>query len=162
MIRRHQRTGELAFYRCFMPYPVPLAMLVRVAGTRWAVEERFQAGKGLVGLDQHQVRRWPGWYRWVTLAMLASAFLVVAALAERTHHPAPAGLIGPTCNEAQHLFAAPIVDAGHRSLTPATGCAGRCGDDDIRHAPAPATTDDRPPDNHEHHDLRWTTSAPGD
>jgi hypothetical protein len=40
--------------------------------------------------------------------------LVVAALAERTHHPTPAGLIGVTCNEVQHLFAVPIVDAGHR------------------------------------------------
>jgi hypothetical protein len=39
-------------------------------------------------------------------------------------------------------------------VTLATDCAGRYGDDDIRHAPAPATTDDRPPGNHEHHDLR--------
>jgi SRSO17 transposase len=64
LIRRNQRTGELAFYRCWMPRPTPLAVLVRVAGTRWTVEERFQTGKGLVGLDQHQVRRWRSWYRW--------------------------------------------------------------------------------------------------
>jgi len=38
--------------------------------------------------------------------MLADAFLVVAALTERTRHPTPAGLIGLTCNELQHLFAA--------------------------------------------------------
>ena len=68
LIRRHQRTGELAFYRCWMPRPVPLAVLVRVAGRRWTIEERFQTGKGLVGLDQHQVRRWRCWYRWATLA----------------------------------------------------------------------------------------------
>jgi hypothetical protein len=36
---------------------VPLAPLVRVAGRRWAIEERLQTSKGLVGLDQHQVRR---------------------------------------------------------------------------------------------------------
>jgi SRSO17 transposase len=83
LIRRNQRTRELAFYRCWMPRPVPLAVLVRVAGIRWTVEERFQIGKGLVGLDQHQVRRWRSWYRWVTLAMLAHAFLVVAAALER-------------------------------------------------------------------------------
>jgi hypothetical protein len=97
---------------------VPLATLVRVAGRRWTIEERIQTGKGLVGLDQHQVRRWRSWYRWVTLAMLAHAFLVVAALAERTRQPAPAGLIGLTCNEVQHLFAAllawPTRDLGHR------------------------------------------------
>ena len=118
MIRRHQRTGELAFYRCFTPRPVPLSTLVHVAGIRWTVEERFQTGKGLVGLDQHQVRRWRSWYRWVTLAMVAHAFLVVAAMAERICRPPPSGLIPLTCNEVQHLFAAlvarPVQDLGHR------------------------------------------------
>jgi SRSO17 transposase len=40
------------------PRPVPLQTLVTVAGRRWTVEENFQAGKGLTGPDQHQVRRW--------------------------------------------------------------------------------------------------------
>ncbi len=38
LVRRNQRTGELAFYRCWMPHPVPLATLVRVAGRRWTIE----------------------------------------------------------------------------------------------------------------------------
>jgi hypothetical protein len=118
MIRRNRRTGELAFYRCYTPRPTPLAVLVKVAGRRWRVEESFQAGKGLCGLDQHQVRRWTSWYRWATLAMLAHAFLVVAALAERTRHPAPPELIPLTCNEVGHLFATlldqPATDRGHR------------------------------------------------
>jgi SRSO17 transposase len=118
MARRHQRTGELAFYRCYTPRPVPLAVLVRVAGTRWTVEERFQTGKGLVGLDQHQVRRWRSWYRWITLAMLAHAFLVAAAVTELARKPPPSGLVPMTCNEVQHLFAAllarPAGDLGHR------------------------------------------------
>jgi SRSO17 transposase len=118
MVRRNHTTGELAFYRCFTPRPLPLAVLVHVAGRRWTVEERFQTGKGLVGLDQHQVRRWRSWYRWATLAMLAHAFLVVAALTEHTRHPPPTGLISLTCNEIQRLFAAlvirPAADAGHR------------------------------------------------
>ena len=50
--------------------------------------------------------------------MLAHAFLVVAALADRTRHPVPAGLISLTCNEIQHLFAAliaqPVIDMDHR------------------------------------------------
>jgi SRSO17 transposase len=74
LVRRNQRTGELAFYRCWMPRPVPLAVLVQVAGRRWTVEERFQTGKGRCGLDQHQVRRWRSWC-WSTLAVLAHAFL---------------------------------------------------------------------------------------
>jgi hypothetical protein len=118
MVRRHQRTGELAFYRCYTPRPTPLAILVRVAGRRWTIEERLQTGKGLCGLDQHQVRRWRSWYRWVTLAMLAHAFLVVAALTEHARHPPPPGLVGLTCNEVLHLYAAlvarPAADAAHR------------------------------------------------
>jgi hypothetical protein len=88
---------------------VPLAGLVGVAGRRWTIEERFQTGKGLCGLDQHQVRRWRSWYRWTTLAILAHAFLVVAALTERTQRPPPSALIPLTCNEIQHLFAALLV-----------------------------------------------------
>ena len=55
----------------------PLAELVRVAGTRWAIEEAFEAAKGEVGLDQYEVRRWDGWYRHITLCLLAHAFLAV-------------------------------------------------------------------------------------
>ncbi|SDZ48740.1 Transposase DDE domain-containing protein [Saccharopolyspora shandongensis] len=73
LIRRNRTTGELAYYRCYSPQPVPLATLVRVAGSRWRVEETFQSGKGLAGLDEHQVRRYVSWSRWVTLAMLAHA-----------------------------------------------------------------------------------------
>jgi SRSO17 transposase len=118
LVRRSLRTGELAFYVCAGPAGLPLVALVRVAGSRWRVEEAFQAGKGLCGLDQHQVRRWCSWYRWVTLAMLAYAFLVVAAVTEHARHRAPPGAVELTCNEIQHLFAAlvavPVADRDHR------------------------------------------------
>jgi len=118
LVRRNRKTRELAFYHCWTARPVSLATLVRVAGQRWRIEERFQTGKGLCGLDQHQVRRWTSWYRWTTLAMLAHAFLVVAAATEQTRHPPPSGLISLTCNEVQHLFAtlaaSPAGDLGHR------------------------------------------------
>lgn len=32
LIRRNRSTGELAYYRCYSPTPVPLTTLVRVAG----------------------------------------------------------------------------------------------------------------------------------
>jgi SRSO17 transposase len=118
LVRRNRRTRELAFYHCWTPRPVSLSILVRVAGRRWTIEERFQTGKGLCGLDQHQVRRWRSWYRWTTLAMLAHAFLVVLAATDRTQHPPPPGLISQTCNEVQHLFATllarPAGDLSHR------------------------------------------------
>jgi SRSO17 transposase len=113
LIRRNRQTKELAFYRCYSPTAVTLATLVRVAGTRWTVEESFQTSKGLVGLDEHQVRRFTSWYRWTTLAMLAHAFLAVTAATESTNNPAPPGLIPLTRNEIHHLFAVLIIQPIH-------------------------------------------------
>ncbi len=45
LIRRHPTTGELAFYRCWTPRPVPITTLIRVAARRWNIEETFQAAK---------------------------------------------------------------------------------------------------------------------
>ena len=82
---------DLAHYVCYGPAGTTLAELVRVAGTRWAVEEVIEAAKGEVGLDHYEVRRWGGWYRHVTLCLLAHAFLAVtrarAAGAEKGGRP---------------------------------------------------------------------------
>ncbi|MCU1682905.1 MAG: transposase, partial [Amycolatopsis sp.] len=104
LVRRHRGTGELAFYRCYSPEPVPLRELVRVAGRRWTVEESFQAGKGLAGLDEHQVRRWTSWQRWTVFAMLAHALLAVIAANE--HNARPPARLGGTAPAAA-LGAAP-------------------------------------------------------
>jgi SRSO17 transposase len=76
--RRVADPTDLAYYVCFGPATATLADLVRVAGTRWAIEEGIEAAKGEVGLDQYEVRRWDGWYRHVTLCLLAHAFLAAA------------------------------------------------------------------------------------
>jgi SRSO17 transposase len=110
LIRRNRRTRELAFYRCYSPRHVPLPALAKVAGIRWTTEENFQAAKGLAGLDEHQVRRWGSWYRWTTLAMLALAFLTIAAAAEHTGHPPPPGQIPLTRNEIAALFGALVIE----------------------------------------------------
>jgi SRSO17 transposase len=117
LIRRNRSTGELAFYHCYSPHPVTLAALIRVAGLRWTIEENFQAGKGLTGLDEHQVRRWTSWYRWVTLAMLAGAVLTIAAALERARDSGPADQIPLTRNEIAHLLSRlvirPASDSSH-------------------------------------------------
>jgi len=105
LVRRHRRTGVLAYYRTYNPRRVSLATLVRVAGRRWAIEESFQACKGLAGLDEHQVRRWTSWHRATILSMLAHAFLAVTAAGERATHTATQ-LIPMTANEIRHLFTA--------------------------------------------------------
>ncbi|WP_306363119.1 IS701 family transposase [Nocardia sp. CC227C] len=118
VIRRNQRTGELAYYRCWNTEPVPLARLVKVAGRRWSTEENFQTAKTLTGLDQHQVRCWRSWHRWTLLAILAHAFLTVAAITARddTHRTE---LIALTRNEIRHLFTTlvltPVRAASHRT-----------------------------------------------
>ncbi|SCG43637.1 SRSO17 transposase [Micromonospora inositola] len=112
LIRRHRRTGELAFYRCWSPEPAPLGALVSVAGRRWKIEESFQTAKTALGLDQHQNRRWTSWHRWTTLAILAHAFLATAT-ARRTQ-PSPSGLIPLTVNELHRLFNALVIEPSRR------------------------------------------------
>ncbi|WP_407917019.1 IS701 family transposase [Kitasatospora sp. NE20-6] len=113
LIRRNRTNGELAYYRCHSTTPAPLATLVKVAGSRWRVEETFQSEKGLAGLDEHQVRRYPSWARWVTLAMLAHAFLAIVRADEHAHRPAPDDLIPLTCNEIQRLLITVAVHSDH-------------------------------------------------
>jgi SRSO17 transposase len=68
---------ELAYYIVFAPAGTSLRTLVRVAGQRWRIEQSFELAKGEVGLDHYEVRRWDGWYRHLTLAMFALAYLAV-------------------------------------------------------------------------------------
>ena len=122
LIRKNTTTGELAFYRCWTPHPASLAQLVRVAGIRWTVEEGFQAAKGQVGLDQHQVRRWDSWHRFTTLALAALAILALcaadAATASTADQSRDAGLINLTVNEVRRLINTliirPVRDLAHR------------------------------------------------
>ncbi|HZK66270.1 MAG TPA: IS701 family transposase [Chloroflexota bacterium] len=67
---------ELAHYVTFGPAQTTLRELVHVAGRRWAIEECIERAKGEAGLDEYEVRHWDGWYRHITLSLLAHAFLV--------------------------------------------------------------------------------------
>ena len=111
LLIRRGSDATLAFYRCWSPAPVTLAALVRVAGTRWAVEEGFQAAKSQVGLDHYQVRTWTSWHRFTILAMLALAFLMACAAAAAPappaspwHHSRHRGPIALTAAEIRRLF----------------------------------------------------------
>ena len=104
LLRRNPTTSETAFYRCWAPIPVGLNALVRTAGVRWKIEEALQTGKGLAGLDEHQVRRYISWCRWTVLVMLAHACLTVLAT-EQPEPPNEVNLIPLTRNEIAHLLA---------------------------------------------------------
>jgi SRSO17 transposase len=68
---------QIAYYICYGPVNATLAELVRVAGSRWAVEECFQTAKNETGLDHYQVRGYTAWYRHITLSMAAAVFLTI-------------------------------------------------------------------------------------
>lgn len=72
--------GEMAYYLAYAPAEEDVTQLARIAGSRWAIEECFQAAKNECGLDEYEVRRYTGWYRHITLAMLAHAFLTALAV----------------------------------------------------------------------------------
>ena len=93
--------AKQAYYIVYALETATLQDLVRVAGTRWAIEESFQSAKGEVGLDQYEVRSWHGWYRHITLALLAHAYLTVtravAAQRETAKKKSQRRLTGSRC-----------------------------------------------------------------
>jgi SRSO17 transposase len=86
LVRRHpSKPDQLAYYVVFGPADTTLA---RVAGRRWAIEECFEAAKQEVGLADYEIRSRHGWYRHITLAMLALAFLAVMRVKLKAAVPA--------------------------------------------------------------------------
>ena len=85
LVRRSlEAKPEYAFYFTYAPKKQStLKTLVGVAGQRWAVESAFQMAKGECGLDHYEVRHWQGWYRHITLSMLALAVLAVLRAREK-------------------------------------------------------------------------------
>lgn len=76
LVRRNVANPEdIAYYVVFAPANSTLPDWVDVAGRRWNIEESFQHAKDELGLDEYEVRHYHGWYRHITLVMLAQIFL---------------------------------------------------------------------------------------
>ena len=73
---------DIAYYIVFAPERTTLAKVVLIAGMRWTIETGFEALKGEAGLDEYETRSWKGWYRHITLSLLAHAFLSVVRARE--------------------------------------------------------------------------------
>lgn len=119
LARRHRYTRTVSFFRCWTPAPVPLATLVRAVCRRWKIEEDFQTAKNTTGLDKGQVTTWTSWHRWSTAALVAYAFLAVAAALERgvqddTHGPGEPELVPVSCHELLRLLRLLILPAPRR------------------------------------------------
>ncbi len=97
MRRRADDPAEVSYYQAYGPGDTPVEELVRICQARWQVEEGFAQAKGEVGLDQYEVRRWDAWHRYVTLCLLAHAFLVVVrSTAHRQESEGKRGISIPT------------------------------------------------------------------
>jgi SRSO17 transposase len=77
--------AERAYSRIYAPADTTPAAMIRAVGQRWRIETAFAEAKGLAGLDQYEVRRWDGWHRHVTLALLAHAALGAARAVAAVH-----------------------------------------------------------------------------
>jgi SRSO17 transposase len=136
------RPEEIAYYLAFAPADATVSELVRVAGARWAIEECFQAAKNECGLDQYEVRRYVGWYRHITLAMLAHAFLAAMtaqALEKGAAETVRAASFPSPWQKSDGSWTLPIPPqpgTGH----PRSGSTGPTGADATRPSPAAATT----------------------
>jgi SRSO17 transposase len=124
LIRRHLKTGELAFHYCFVPdgQLASKARLIKAAGLRWPAEEGFELAKGCFGLDQCQARLYTAILRHAVLVMAALAICAVTAARLRdragTQAPPPArpddrppanpGAIPLTVREVRRLLAAAL------------------------------------------------------
>jgi hypothetical protein len=84
-----EKPAERAYVLVFAPCGTTLVEMATAIGTRWTVEQCFEEGKGEVGLDHYEVRSWQGWYRHITLCMLAHAFLMVLRTQSQTLGPSP-------------------------------------------------------------------------
>ena len=101
LIRRSKASpDDLRAYICFAPVGTAKQELIEAAGCRWAVEACFKQSKSEAGLDQYEARSYDGWYRHITLACTALAFLtVLSGLSHYTktlqrHNPASSSLEG--------------------------------------------------------------------
>ncbi len=82
LVRRSTDDPEdRGFYQAYGPEGTRVEEIVRVCQDRWAVEQCFAEAKGEVGMDHYEVRSWDAWHRYVTLCLLAHAFLAVVRLA---------------------------------------------------------------------------------
>jgi SRSO17 transposase len=97
LIRRHLRSGELAYHYCYLPegQPASPSRTIRAAGLRWPCEEDFEFSKDCFGLDQSQVRRYTAIARHTVLVMAALAICAVttALLRDRTGGQPPAPVL---------------------------------------------------------------------
>lgn len=70
--------GKEPKYSCFIsnaPISTRLEKFVWLSGLRWSIEQCFGETKTELGMDQYEVRKFPGWHHHILTCMLAHFFL---------------------------------------------------------------------------------------
>ncbi len=96
LVRRAADAGELAYQLAYGPAGTTSAELLRVCAVRWRIEEGFAQAQGELGLDHYAVRHWEAWHRFMTLCLLAHAYLAVLHL----HARVPGAATAPPAHRA--------------------------------------------------------------
>jgi SRSO17 transposase len=137
LVRRSIADGELAFFTTWCPAGTGIAVLVKVEGHRWAIEDGFETAKNELGLDHNETRSWHGWHRHVSLVMLA--FAMLAAIRRRANAPTPPkipirlarGQPTSSAGLSRNSAASPSASPSDAS-SPPTSSPGRSGDAPIK------------------------------
>ncbi len=109
---------EIAYYVCYGPAATRLKDLVKVAAARWAIEESFQVAKNECGLDHYQVRLYRAWYRHITLAMAALAYLTALRAQEAEKVPL---WFSSSRRSSRCLVEGAVAEHGEEYVDPASG-----------------------------------------
>ena len=125
LVRRHLKTGELAFHYCYVPEGQLLAKtrLIRAAGLRCPVRRTSGPGRTALGLDQCCARLYTAIQRHIVLVMTALAICAITAALVRDcagaqapppmapgHAPSPdPGMIPITVPEVKRLLSAAVT-----------------------------------------------------
>jgi len=76
LIRRTlDKEPQYSYFISNAPVSVRLPTLVWLSGLRWSVEQCFEETKTELGMDQYEVRKFPGWHHHILTCMLGHYFL---------------------------------------------------------------------------------------
>jgi SRSO17 transposase len=76
LIRRTMdKEPRYSFFISNAPASTRLETLVWLSGLRWSIEQCFAETKTELGMDQYEVRKFPGWHHHILTCMLAHYFL---------------------------------------------------------------------------------------
>ena len=99
---------KIKYFISNAPESTPVETLLWVAFSRWKIERMFEDGKGELGMDHFEVRKFQSIRRHLILSCVSYLFLAEFHQAHRGEKPEPDGLPGP------HRDRPPCADLGSR------------------------------------------------